>query len=362
MGSPHVVKRPLVSVCLPNLNTRPYLQERIDTITAQTCTDWELVVSDNYSDDGAWEFFEAVARGDRRVSIAQAPRQGLYANWNRCIERAAGEFVYIATSDDTMAPDCLERLAAALVAHPECDIAHCRLRTIDEHGRDLPDWWSTGSTFAESSGPLLEQHHVRLAPFDGLLHLLGGSVYISITQLLIRRSLFDRIGLFDATWGSLGDFNWNMRAGLVANTVHAPDTWGGWRLHQTQATARASIGSDRHAASVTAMIDAALAAAGDRLSAGVRARLPRWTHEAAALRAFEREVAKYEGRSRDAFVVWEALKGSAPARLHANASLRRRPFTHTVEGWLKTAGIAPVLLPVRVPAPSAPLTGIAATV
>ena len=100
---------PLVSVCLPNLNTYPYLRERVDTILAQTYENWELVISDNHSEDGAWEFFQDLAKQDPRVSIAQAPREGLYPNWNQCVRRARGEYVYIATSDDGMAPDCLEK-------------------------------------------------------------------------------------------------------------------------------------------------------------------------------------------------------------------------------------------------------------
>ena len=48
---------PKVSILLPNLNNRRYLDERIDCILNQTFTDWELVIVDNYSDDGAWEFF-----------------------------------------------------------------------------------------------------------------------------------------------------------------------------------------------------------------------------------------------------------------------------------------------------------------
>ena len=153
-------------------------------------------------------------------------------SWTPCIREARGRYVYIATSDDTMPPDCLGTLVAALDTHPDCDLAHCPLRAVDENGRDIPalgNSWSHGSMFGQSSGPLVSTMHVRLAPFDGLLHLLGGSVYTSITQLLIRRSLFERIGCFQAMWGSVGDFNWTMRAGLVANTVHVPDTWGGGR-------------------------------------------------------------------------------------------------------------------------------------
>ena len=125
--------QPLVSVCLPNLNTLPYLRERVDTILGQTYPHWEMIVVDSFSDDGSWEFFEELARKDQRVSIAQVPR-GLYASWNNCIQRARGKYVYIATSDDTMAADCLEKLVAALEEHECCDLAHCSLVIINRDG------------------------------------------------------------------------------------------------------------------------------------------------------------------------------------------------------------------------------------
>src|SRR6266576_3842431 len=81
---------PRVSVCLPNLNNRPFLEERLSTIFDQSFTDWELVIYDNFSDDGAWEFFQQAARSDSRIRIAQAARQGMYANWNNCINAICG--------------------------------------------------------------------------------------------------------------------------------------------------------------------------------------------------------------------------------------------------------------------------------
>src|SRR5262245_44541433 len=248
------MKRPKVSICVPNLNTRPFLPERIDTIRGQSLDDWELLAYDSHSADGAWEYLQQVAAIEPRMRCWQGPREGTPGSWNPCIRESRGEYVYIATSDDTMPPDCLEKLAAALDAHPECDIAHCRLRAIDEHGADCEDWWSEVSVFARSTGPLVDRLHVRRAPLDGLLHLSGDTVYTSITQLLIRRSLFDRIGFFERTWGSVGDFNWAMRAGLVANTVHVPDTWGGWRVHAGQSTSSANLGSAEHAHRIDSMI------------------------------------------------------------------------------------------------------------
>src|ERR1700739_1974190 len=127
----------------------------MDTIFGQTYRNWELIVSDNFSEDGAWEFFQSVAAQDSRVLIAQA-RLGMYEGWNDCIRRARGKYVYIATSDDTMAPDCLDKLVAALEQHPECDIAHCNLKVIDSSSLEFDHRWSTISLFALSSGPLID--------------------------------------------------------------------------------------------------------------------------------------------------------------------------------------------------------------
>jgi GT2 family glycosyltransferase len=343
------MNQPRVSICLPNLNNQNYLEERLETIYAQSFGKWELIVSDNYSEDGAWELFQTQARNDPRVRIAQAPREGMYPNWNNCIRQAKGEFIYIATSDDTMSPDCLEKLVAALDSHPECELAHCALKAIDEHGRisDMQEWWSRRSPFALSSGELLHCPHIRRAPFDGLLHLLGTSVYTSMTQLLIRRSLFDRIGFFPSRWGSVGDFNWSMRAGLVANTVHVPDTWGGWRLHASQATAHAGLFSDEHRRRIEEMIEDALTNCAKFLAPNAEPALDKGRD----LRLFLREIARYtHPLQRRFFLLRSLLTGSLPAREHLRSKMPgQRPWSERgpalVQHWLETTGIGPVLTP-----------------
>ena len=205
--------KPVVSICVPNLNTRPFLRERFETIFGQTFQDWEMLVSDNYSDDGAWEFFEELAGNDRRISIAQAPREGLYQNWNNCLRRARGKYVYIATSDDTMSADCLEKLVAALEEHQliviwrNCPLDHHRRRPAHRSsGRTGPH----GIVFAGSSGELLHRPHVRRAPYDGLLHLMECLFAFLLPNCSIRRPVFDRIGLFTSEWGSVGT-EWQMK-------------------------------------------------------------------------------------------------------------------------------------------------------
>jgi glycosyltransferase involved in cell wall biosynthesis len=269
------LKPPLISICLPTLNSERFLAERLDTICAQTFTDWELVAADSYSNDGTWERLLAFAEEHRKARLFQIPKEGTFPAFNFCVNQARGEYVYIATSDDTMAPDCLEKLSHALNTHPDCDLAHCRLQAEGDLAEWVNSFWQERSLFARSSRSLMDCLHIRLAPFDGLLHLYGETVYISLTQILIRRSLFERIGLFESKWGGIGDFHWVMRASLVANTIHVPHTWGGWRLHPAQVTAQAGLWTDEHRQKIEEMIVDALSRSEQAVSEQVLSHLRR---------------------------------------------------------------------------------------
>ncbi len=83
---------PKVSICVPNLNTLPFLPERFETIFNQTFQDWELLVYDGYSDDGAWEYIGQLAAREPRMHIWQGPREGTPGSWSPCVRKARGEY------------------------------------------------------------------------------------------------------------------------------------------------------------------------------------------------------------------------------------------------------------------------------
>jgi Glycosyl transferase family 2 len=310
-------------------------------------------VYDSHSTDGAWEYISELAANEPRMKIWQGPRQGTPGSWTPCVQKARGKYVYIATSDDTMPPDCLEKLVHALEKNPSCDVAHCNLKVIDEHGRDGSTWWSTVSMFSISSGELISRPHIRKAPFDGMLHLLGEPIYISITQLLIRRCLFDRIGFFEPTWGGVGDFHWCMRAGLTGDTIHVPETWGGWRVHAAQATAGAAVGSAEHAAKVDGMIDDAITRSEGLLPPSIANLLiGKWSKQAHELRDLMKDVAGCDSSmQRRALIVRRLLTGSIAARIYLRARLPgtrrwREMGPDFIRTLLGNAGIASTLVPV----------------
>jgi glycosyltransferase involved in cell wall biosynthesis len=333
---------PKVSICIPSRNTRPFLEERRKSIEEQTFQNFEVIVVDDGSIDGSREFFDEWANQDSRVAVYEGPGKGLYPGWNDCILRSTGDYIYIATSDDTMAEDCLEKLVEALDANPDCGLAHCNLKAIGESADQFNALWTNDLLFASSSGDLFNLKHIRKAPYDALLQLTGHTVYISITQLLIRKNIFDEIGAFDGRWGSAGDFHWHMRACFRTNTVHVPDTWGGWRLHASQATSLAEIGSTPHREKIEEMIDDAIGISHDHipkefmqgLQSGWRNHFyDKWYFDT-MMRVQNSKLAKA------LFLIKAIIKGSKPARDNVRSRIFAKstscdPAHSIVKGWFE---------------------------
>jgi len=236
------MKSPKISVLLPCLNARPFLEERIESLLAQSFSDWEAVVLDSYSDDGSWEYFRSIAAGDSRFRLFQMPRDGLYAALNRGIALAAGEFLHIATCDDTMLPNVLEELLNAFDLYPEAGVAACDVSLITASGdrltaremkKHLPRKSIDNMLSLDRvrSYPLNVEPNFRRPPHDCLLHFSAKSVYFSLTQLLIRTTIARSIGPFTVDVGSPADIGWLLRLTNMTGTVHIPKKLTMWRFH-----------------------------------------------------------------------------------------------------------------------------------
>jgi len=239
------MKAPKVSILVPCLNARTFLKERTDSILVQSCSDWEAIVLDSHSTDGSWELFQSIASVDPRFRLYQIPREGVYAALNRGIELATGEFLHVATCDDTMVPEFLSDMLELFTQCPEAGIAACDVSLINRNGSELTATDMADYLPPESISDLLGLGTVRCAypgrerqlkvnyrppPHDCLLHFSTKSVYFSLTQLLIRTTLARSIEAFDTTVGSIADLGWLVRLTNLAGTVHIPQTLTMWRF------------------------------------------------------------------------------------------------------------------------------------
>lgn len=101
---------PLVSVVMPVYNSAATLGASIRSVLAQTHTDWELLITDDASEDESMDLLRELAEQDERVRPEAAPGRGGAARArNQAIARARGEFVAFLDSDDLWLPAKLEQ-------------------------------------------------------------------------------------------------------------------------------------------------------------------------------------------------------------------------------------------------------------
>lgn len=131
---------PLVSVCIPVYNAEPFIEETLRSVTAQTYSNWELIITEEGSTDGTQETIKRFLReaNDPRIKFhVNETRLGVAGNWNRGLELAQGKYVKILCADDSLEPACLERQVAMLEEHPSAVMAACARRIINGEGRLL---------------------------------------------------------------------------------------------------------------------------------------------------------------------------------------------------------------------------------
>lgn len=104
------MEHPKISVIVPVYNAENYLHRCVDSILAQTFTDFELWLVDDGSPDRSGEICDEYARKDRRVKVAHKENGGVSSARNVGLECASGEWICFVDSDDYVDPDYLTTL------------------------------------------------------------------------------------------------------------------------------------------------------------------------------------------------------------------------------------------------------------
>ena len=119
---------PLVSIIVPCYNHAPYLRKRLDSVYGQTWERTEVILLDDLSTDGSREILDEYAQRfpEKTVYVPGNSHQGrAFLQWERGLDLAHGELVWIAESDDWCEPDFLEKMAGCF-SRRSVMLAFCR--------------------------------------------------------------------------------------------------------------------------------------------------------------------------------------------------------------------------------------------
>lgn len=129
---------PRVSIGLPVYNGSRYLRASVDSILAQTFTDFELVISDNGSTDDTEAICRAYAAQDPRIRYVRAEQNAGGAwNFRRVVQLSSAPYFKWHSHDDLCAPELIERCVEVLDSMPEVILCYGRTMIVDEDGQPI---------------------------------------------------------------------------------------------------------------------------------------------------------------------------------------------------------------------------------
>lgn len=103
----------MVSIIVPVYQAKCFLQNTVDSVRQQSCTDWELILVDDGSTDSSGELCDRLAEEDSRIIVVHKENGGVSSARNAGLDLAKGEWVMFLDSDDLLLPDCLKTMLSA---------------------------------------------------------------------------------------------------------------------------------------------------------------------------------------------------------------------------------------------------------
>ncbi|MBR4996068.1 MAG: glycosyltransferase family 2 protein [Alistipes sp.] len=127
----------MISIIVPIYNTETYLRECVDSILAQTYTDFELLLIDDGSKDSSGVICDEYAAKDSRVRVFHKENGGVSSARNLGLNNAKGEYLIVIDADDYWCRiDALEQLYNVAVEN-NVDIVRGEYKAVDKNGTDL---------------------------------------------------------------------------------------------------------------------------------------------------------------------------------------------------------------------------------
>ncbi len=180
--APNGTNAPLVSVEMVTYNTERFIGGAIESVLAQSYGNFELVIVDDGSDDDTEQIVSSYT--DSRIRYIRQPHRNAATARNTAITHAKGDYILVVDSDDFIDADYIKDVLGFAEQYPDADFYYpSELTLVDESDQPTGAEWRY-------------EDYTDSAAIVQLLFKLGKSV-IPNPGSLIRKSLFERVGLYE---------------------------------------------------------------------------------------------------------------------------------------------------------------------
>jgi len=206
---------PRVSIIIPTFNLARYIGRTLESVFAQTYTDYEVIVVDDGSTD---DTRQVLARYAGRLQYLYQGNRGVAAARNIALDKATGELIAYLDADDMWYPQKLEKQVDFLDRHEECGVVHSDTAVIDESDRII---------YSEFN----RQMHRDVPQGQCLMPLLQ-RCHIQPLTVMERRDCVEQTGGFDERLRGVDDYmRWILLAieGVEFGYIDEPLAMYRWR-------------------------------------------------------------------------------------------------------------------------------------
>lgn len=236
-----VQEKPLVSICIPSYNGERFIAEAISSALSQTYSPIELILSDDASTDQTVAIAQSFqANTSMNFVILNHSNYGLAQNCNFCLTQAQGKYIKFLFQDDVLTPNCIAEMVnlaeknqkIGLVFSPrkmcflEGNESDQNLQNIYQDFQDLHKAWSN-LQIIQSGQSLLSDPNL----FQHPINKIGEP-----STVLIRRTVFETVGLFDSELNQLVDWDMWLRIMSHYKIGFINQVLSFFRLHVQQKT------------------------------------------------------------------------------------------------------------------------------
>ena len=222
---------PHFTIAIPTFNRAHWLRSCVASALSQTVESFEVIVSDNASDDATLEVLGEF--DDERLSVVRQPRNiGPIGNWNACLSAANGTYVTMLSDDDSVAPFFLARCNSLIT--DDCDLS--LVVTL-------------GDVFDGPTGltrPATRSRVLRSGIYQGteiLKEFLRGNISPQMCTLAIKTEALRARGGFPAGWPHTGDLASWVPLLLQGKAGFINESCGTYQSHSETQTAHFSLGT-----------------------------------------------------------------------------------------------------------------------
>ncbi|WP_414620607.1 glycosyltransferase family 2 protein [Calothrix sp. CCY 0018] len=181
------------TVVMPAYNAAAYLSQTIESVLSQTFTNFELIIIDDGSTDDTAAIADKYNKIDERVKVLVQCNQGVSATRNQGINLSQSKYIAFIDADDKWFPKNLKFHLEHLEKNPDLGVSYAKVEFLNPDG--------------SHTGKIARGRLTKLQP----QHFLYENPTMTVSNIVVRRQVFEDIGCFDCTMSYSEDMDFLFR-------------------------------------------------------------------------------------------------------------------------------------------------------